>query len=216
MTYGVGVIEFLWPKIRYNILVLKFIYFRNSTLLYVLKWHIGHTSNLYLQIIVWSKLGTNPQVVARLSKPTNCNTIVERGVITCFYNRCYNMFFVGEMKRISDLFFKILGICTPCRWNYLGFYYFQLIKRFHSWWCDTICLGFCLVFCPNRVSCMSSSSSPWVLSNVGLENIPKRKSFTKKFAILKEEGLLEYLTRAGWHVLTLLLMCVPLWAVNIW
>jgi hypothetical protein len=34
--WGVGVIEFLWSRIRYNILVLKFIHFRKSTLLYVL------------------------------------------------------------------------------------------------------------------------------------------------------------------------------------
>ncbi len=45
------------------------------------------------------------------------------------------------------------------------------------------------------------------MSNVGLENIPKRKSFSKKFAILKEEGLLECLTRPGWHVVTFFLMC---------
>jgi hypothetical protein len=46
-----------------------------------------------------------------------------------------------------------------------------------------------------------------VLSNVGLENIRKRKSFSKNFAILKDEGLLQYRTRPGWHFVTLLLMC---------
>jgi hypothetical protein len=54
-----------------------------------------------------------------------------------------------------------------------------------------------------------------VLSNVGLENMQKRKSLSKNFAILKEDGLLEYLTRRGWHVVTLLLICASVGAVKI-
>jgi hypothetical protein len=46
-----------------------------------------------------------------------------------------------------------------------------------------------------------------VLSNVGLENIWKKNKISKNFAILKDEGLLEYLTRLGWHVVTLFLVC---------